>query len=57
MESEDLEPYKGFDEKRMVSYEAIAVDDLYLDGVDVPLKVARIIERNPQPPVCSVQVP
>jgi hypothetical protein len=42
----ELELYEGFDEKRMVSYEAIAVGDLYLDGVDIPLKVARITERN-----------
>lgn len=42
----DLEQYSGFDEKRMVTYEVITVSDLQFDGIDVPLKVARVTERN-----------
>jgi hypothetical protein len=41
-----LEQNNGFDEKRMVKYEVIAVSDMKFDGVDAPMKVARVTEQN-----------
>ncbi|MBN2535364.1 MAG: transposase [Spirochaetales bacterium] len=44
--SKELEQYSGFDENRMVKYDVIAVSDMKFDGVDAPMKVARVIEKN-----------